>query len=81
MLSIDVAPGGIAICTDTRLIADERCALAFELPVPDRRRRINAWGRVIYALPWSGGYRCGIQFLDMDARSRDCLHLFAKLSA
>ena len=51
--------------------------VAIPIPNDKNQRRINSLGKVIYCHSLMNGYRVGLEFKDMDARSRDCIRCLA----
>lgn len=56
------------------LNAGSSCVVALDLHADNGRRRINAWGEVVYTQQLGPNrYRSGIRFTDMDSFSRLCI--------
>ena len=68
---INLSEGGACVESFCPLDKNESCAIAFELIANGVRRRVNAWGTVVYAAVDIGqSVRLGIKFVDMDTRSQ-----------
>ncbi|KRB85221.1 PilZ domain-containing protein [Noviherbaspirillum sp. Root189] len=77
-MTIDLSMGGIAILGAQALPVLKNHALAVD--VPHSRRRINAWGTVVYSVPTDRGlFRSGIRFIDMDTYSEACIAEFLSM--
>jgi len=75
--SLDLSENGMGVYAVNALTPGQECMVAMSLPDNRKSRRINLLGRVIYCHPMEAGYRIGVQFIDMDARSRDCIRCLA----
>lgn len=68
---INLSEGGACVESFCPLNKNESCAIAFEIMANGVRRRVNAWGTVVYtALDIAHNVRLGIKFVDMDTRSQ-----------
>lgn len=70
---VDLSDKGMALILARPIESSSKCAIAIELstfPV----RRLNVWARVVYCQLNEGASRIGMEFEDMDALSRDCVH-------
>lgn len=75
--SIDLSENGMGVFAPDALVPGQDCMLAMSLPDDRKVRRINLLGKVVYCHLMDGGYRIGVRFVDMDARSRDCIRCLA----
>lgn len=75
--TIDLSEFGIGVFVLTSLPPDQSCMVAIPIPNDKNQRRINFLGTVIYCHSLMNGYRVGLEFKDMDARSRDCIRCLA----
>jgi len=71
--TLDLSEDGIGLFAPTGLTPGESCMLALPISNDKNQRRINSWGKIIYCHALKDGYRMGFEFVDMDARSRDCI--------
>lgn len=68
---LDISRGGIALLASESMLANDTCALAFDVELNEEVRRINVWARVAYCVPCSAGaFRIGVHFRDYDSRSK-----------
>lgn len=67
--ALDISPSGMALRVPAPVSVGERCVVAVDLPIADRRRRFNAWGVAVYCRREEGHYRLGIAFVDVNSRS------------
>jgi hypothetical protein len=69
--TVDVSEAGIAVITAIPLRQGDTCMIALDLGASAARKRINAWGKVVYSNPdLDLGFRVGICFIDMDNYSQ-----------
>jgi hypothetical protein len=69
--TVDVSEAGIAVITAIPLRQGDTCMIALDLGASAARKRINAWGKVVYSNPdLELGFRVGICFIDMDNYSQ-----------
>lgn len=72
--TVDISESGVGIIAIAALNAGSSCVVALDLNADDGRRRINAWGEVVYSTQIGPDrYRSGIRFTDMDTYSRLCI--------
>lgn len=72
--TVDISESGVGIIAIAALNAGTSCVVALDLHADNGRRRINAWGEVVYSRQIGPGrYRSGIRFTDMDSYSRLCI--------
>lgn len=72
--TLDISEGGVGLIAVAALEAGTSCVVALDLHVDNDRRRINAWGEVVYSTRVGPGrYRTGIRFTDMDSYSSLCI--------
>lgn len=68
---LDISRGGIGLQTSEAMLANDACALAFDVELNEEARRINVWAKVAYCIPdQDGSFRIGIHFRDYDSHSR-----------
>lgn len=72
--TVDISEAGVGIIAVAALNAGSSCVVALDLHADNGRRRINAWGEVVYTQQIGPNrYRSGIRFTDMDSFSRLCI--------
>lgn len=72
--TVDISEAGVGILAMSALEAGANCVVALDLQADGVRRRINAWGEVVYSTRVAPDrYRSGIRFTDMDSYSRLCI--------
>jgi hypothetical protein len=81
--AVDVSEAGIGVITTRSLLQGDACMIAFDIDGVVGRKRINAWGTVIYSYREADSrFRSGIRLVDMDAYSKLLLrNLHAQLIA
>jgi hypothetical protein len=77
--SVDVSSSGIGLLSVLKLEAGEECTAYIDLSVCGNEFQIEVTGRVVYcrALPL-GGYRAGLQFIQMTTEARTVLESLLK---
>jgi hypothetical protein len=77
--SVDVSSSGIGLLSVLKLEAGEECTAYIDLSVCGNEFQIEVTGRVVYcrALPL-GGYRAGLQFIQMTSEARTVLENLLK---
>lgn len=71
---VDLSEDGIGVRMTETLRAGTNCMVSFDLIDDNMRRRVNAWGKVVYSNEHVQAVRAGIQFVDMDSYSKLLLH-------
>ena len=72
--TVDISEAGVGIIAVAALQAGSSCVVSLDVHADNGRRRINAWGEVVYSQQIAPGrYRSGIRFTDMDSFSRLCI--------
>jgi hypothetical protein len=72
--TVDISESGVGIIAAAALNAGSSCVVALDLHADNGRRRINAWGEIVYTKQVGPDrYRSGIRFTDMDSYSRLCI--------
>lgn len=72
--TVDISEAGVGIIAVAALKAGTSCVVSLDVQADDGRRRINAWGEVVYSHQIAPDrYRSGIRFTDMDSFSRLCI--------
>ncbi len=77
--SVDISSSGIGLLSVLKLEAAEECTAYIDLSVCGNEFQIEVTGRVVYcrALPL-GGYRAGLQFIQMTSEARTVLESLLK---
>lgn len=76
---VDLSEGGAALHIDTPIEDGTSCVLAFDVDAYNRRKRINVWGKVVYAREAGDDrmFRVGVRFTDMDQYSAFLISAFS----
>lgn len=72
--TVDISVGGIGGIVGEPFATGSKCAIALDLPIESKTRRINAWGEIVHCDATALKFRVGIKYQDFDSLSR--LYLF-----
>ena len=76
---VDISEGGVALQMGSPMENGALCVVAFDVDAYSRRKRINAWGEVVYVRKTGGErmFRVGVRFTDMDQYSALLISAFS----